>query len=472
MTSRTLSQWQLRAAFAAAALGHVRAGGARLHHARGRLPRGQRGRAARAGRRRRAAGVHQPGDRRTARRDPRRHARRSCGQVARIFGALGMHPVGFYDLREAAASAVPVVSTAFRPVDGEELARNPFRVFTSMLTPADPRFFDADLRARLETFLAGRRAVPPGAARPRRPGRSRRANCPRRTPNAFLQLAVQAFELSTGADRPGLVRDPGTGLRRRRRHRRRAQHPHQPPHPARPGHRRALPAHDRARHRDDRHHPGPAALGRPRRAAAPDLLPRARRAPRHAHRRRRRDQRGPAGALRRGRGARHRPHPRGPRPLRPAARPRSTEQAARRPGTPTAATSPARLWAEHFPATERRLAARGLALLHLPRRARPAAGRQPAARRPRRPAGAGLGPRRTHRLRGLPAPLRGRHLPVQPHRRGLAGTTTSRAPPTTAPGCPAPSAATSSTPSTSTSEQQNRLPRTGRPRLGLDAALA
>ena len=29
-------------------------------------------------------------------------------QVARIFGALGMHPVGFYDLREAAASAVPV----------------------------------------------------------------------------------------------------------------------------------------------------------------------------------------------------------------------------------------------------------------------------------------------------------------------------------------------------------------------------
>ncbi|MFG2969781.1 2-oxoadipate dioxygenase/decarboxylase family protein [Streptomyces sp. NPDC048288] len=75
---------------------------------------------------------------------------RELGQVARVFGALGMHPVGFYDLREAAASAVPVVSTAFRPVDGEELARNPFRVFTSLLTPADPRFFDAELRARLE----------------------------------------------------------------------------------------------------------------------------------------------------------------------------------------------------------------------------------------------------------------------------------------------------------------------------------
>lgn len=104
-------------------------------------------------------------------------------QVARIFGALGMHPVGFYDLREAAASAVPVVSTAFRPVDGEELARNPFRVFTSLLTPADPRFFDDALRARLENFLAERRLFPrscwlsPTAPRP--PG-----NCPKRKPNA------------------------------------------------------------------------------------------------------------------------------------------------------------------------------------------------------------------------------------------------------------------------------------------------
>lgn len=103
-------------------------------------------------------------------------------QVARIFGALGMHPVGFYDLREAAASAVPVVSTAFRPVDGEELARNPFRVFTSMLTPADPRFFDPELRARLENFLAGRQLFPrncwpsPTARKP--PG-----NFPTRTPN-------------------------------------------------------------------------------------------------------------------------------------------------------------------------------------------------------------------------------------------------------------------------------------------------
>ncbi|WP_432092793.1 2-oxoadipate dioxygenase/decarboxylase [Streptomyces sp. bgisy100] len=117
-------------------------------------------------------------------------------QVARIFGALGMHPVGFYDLREAAASAVPVVSTAFRPVDAEELARNPFRVFTSMLTPADPRFFDDDLRRRLERFLAERQLFPPElldlADRAEAQG-----GLPEAEAERFLHLAVQAFELST-----------------------------------------------------------------------------------------------------------------------------------------------------------------------------------------------------------------------------------------------------------------------------------
>ncbi|MFE6177157.1 2-oxoadipate dioxygenase/decarboxylase family protein [Streptomyces sp. NPDC056464] len=121
---------------------------------------------------------------------------RELAQVARVFGALGMHPVGFYDLREAAASAVPVVSTAFRPVDGEELARNPFRVFTSMLTPADPRFFDADLRARLEAFLAARELFPPDLLT-----LADRAAAERELPEddaeRFLQLAVSAFELSS-----------------------------------------------------------------------------------------------------------------------------------------------------------------------------------------------------------------------------------------------------------------------------------
>ncbi|MEU6775032.1 VOC family protein [Streptomyces sp. NPDC046759] len=116
-------------------------------------------------------------------------------QVARIFAALGRHPVGFYDLREAAASAVPVVSTAFRPVDGAELARNPFRVFTSMLTPADPRFFDADLRTRLEAFLADRELFPPELLAPADRAAAER-ELPAEQAERFLQLAVAAFELS------------------------------------------------------------------------------------------------------------------------------------------------------------------------------------------------------------------------------------------------------------------------------------
>lgn len=81
-------------------------------------------------------------------------------QVARIFAAFGMHPVGFYDLRDASTSSVPVVSTAFRPVDARELAKNPFRVFTSMLAADDPRFFEEDLQKRLQAFIGERTLFP------------------------------------------------------------------------------------------------------------------------------------------------------------------------------------------------------------------------------------------------------------------------------------------------------------------------
>ncbi|MFF1381872.1 2-oxoadipate dioxygenase/decarboxylase family protein [Streptomyces sp. NPDC058308] len=116
-------------------------------------------------------------------------------QVARVFGALGMRPVGFYDLRETAASALPIVSTAFRPVAEDELARSPFRVFTSLLTVSDPRFFDADLRARLTAFLAGRELFGPELL-----ALADRAEAERELSEAdaerFLELAVRAFELS------------------------------------------------------------------------------------------------------------------------------------------------------------------------------------------------------------------------------------------------------------------------------------
>lgn len=116
-------------------------------------------------------------------------------QVARVFGAIGMHPVGFYDLREAATSAVPVVSTAFRPIEADELAKNPFRVFTSVITPSDRRFFSEDLQHRLENFLARREIFGPELL-----ALADRAETERGLPaehaERFLQLATAVFELS------------------------------------------------------------------------------------------------------------------------------------------------------------------------------------------------------------------------------------------------------------------------------------
>lgn len=57
----------------------------------------------------------------------------TAGELAtlgRLFALMGMYPVGYYDLSVA---GVPVHSTAFRPRTGQALARNPFRVFTSLL---------------------------------------------------------------------------------------------------------------------------------------------------------------------------------------------------------------------------------------------------------------------------------------------------------------------------------------------------
>ncbi|WP_447927298.1 2-oxoadipate dioxygenase/decarboxylase HglS [Vreelandella sp. EE27] len=71
--------------------------------------------------------------------------------LGRLFAVMGMHPVGYYDLSEA---GVPVHSTAFRPIDDDALARNPFRVFTSLLRM---ELIESDtLRARAEAILAER----------------------------------------------------------------------------------------------------------------------------------------------------------------------------------------------------------------------------------------------------------------------------------------------------------------------------
>src|SRR6476659_5432105 len=119
---------------------------------------------------------------------------RELAAVAELFAAFGMYPVGFYDLRDT-ASPVPVVSTAFRPIDTEQLARNPFRVFTSMLATADARFFSPDLRDRVERFIDARQLFDPAliaeARRIAGDGGADQARAER-----FVAEAVSAFALS------------------------------------------------------------------------------------------------------------------------------------------------------------------------------------------------------------------------------------------------------------------------------------
>lgn len=116
-------------------------------------------------------------------------------QVATIFGGFGMQPVGFYDLREAASSAVPVVSTAFRPIDPAELDRNPFRVFTSMLVIDDRRFFTEELTGRLSEFLEHRILFDDELLQLAAVAQAE-GQLPTRDADRFVALATQAFELS------------------------------------------------------------------------------------------------------------------------------------------------------------------------------------------------------------------------------------------------------------------------------------
>jgi uncharacterized glyoxalase superfamily metalloenzyme YdcJ len=119
---------------------------------------------------------------------------RELADVADLFAAFGMYPVGFYDLRDA-ASPVPVVSTAFRPIDTDQLARNPFRVFTSMLATSDARFFSSDLGDRVQRFIGARQLFDPALISEARhiaaDGGAARARAER-----FVAAAVSAFALS------------------------------------------------------------------------------------------------------------------------------------------------------------------------------------------------------------------------------------------------------------------------------------
>lgn len=71
--------------------------------------------------------------------------------LRRMFAIMGMYPVSYYDLSQA---GVPVHSTAFRPVDDAALARNPFRIFTSLLRLE--LIANEALRKRAAQVLSGR----------------------------------------------------------------------------------------------------------------------------------------------------------------------------------------------------------------------------------------------------------------------------------------------------------------------------
>ncbi|SJN14495.1 hypothetical protein CZ787_15430 [Halomonas citrativorans] len=76
--------------------------------------------------------------------------------LRRLFAVMGMYPVGYYDLSEA---GVPVHSTAFRPIEDDALACNPFRIFTSLLRL---ELIDSELlRQRAEEILAQRNIFTP-----------------------------------------------------------------------------------------------------------------------------------------------------------------------------------------------------------------------------------------------------------------------------------------------------------------------
>lgn len=69
----------------------------------------------------------------------------------RLFAAMGMQPVGYYDLSVA---GLPVHATAFRPTELIALEKNPFRVFTSLLRPK--LIEDAELRVSALRLLETR----------------------------------------------------------------------------------------------------------------------------------------------------------------------------------------------------------------------------------------------------------------------------------------------------------------------------
>lgn len=107
--------------------------------------------------------------------------------MRRLFAVMGMQPVGYYDLSVA---GVPVHSTAFRPIGGASLARNPFRIFTSLLRLE--LITDAALRKTAAEILEQRNIFTSAALRLME--RHERAGClTSEEADAFISEVLETF---------------------------------------------------------------------------------------------------------------------------------------------------------------------------------------------------------------------------------------------------------------------------------------
>ncbi|USP78613.1 duf1338 domain protein [Curvularia clavata] len=71
--------------------------------------------------------------------------------MRRLLAAIGLHPVGYYDLSVA---GLPMHATAFRPLTQESLTKSPFRIFCTLLRP---ELLDNETRTLAMSFINKRR---------------------------------------------------------------------------------------------------------------------------------------------------------------------------------------------------------------------------------------------------------------------------------------------------------------------------
>ena len=162
----------------------------------------------------RAAGQRRPGHARsgTARSGSARP--RELAQAARVFAAFGMHPVGFYDLRDAGAERGPGRLDGLPP-DRRATSWPATRSGCSprCSSPTDRRFFDADTQAAAarRSSTSGRCSRPSCSSSPTAPPprvacrrTTRTSSCARRRPRSRCRRSRST----------GLVRPPGARSRR------------------------------------------------------------------------------------------------------------------------------------------------------------------------------------------------------------------------------------------------------------------